>query len=71
MIKTVNVNEFNFIFKKAHKFFRQYNWDMVYKKIYEPPYKPALVRVKWTEQIIKLKLILAAAVRFLLSISLL
>jgi p70 ribosomal S6 kinase len=27
---------------RTHAFFRQYNWDQVYKRLYEPPYKPLL-----------------------------
>lgn len=27
---------------KKHPFFRQYQWDKVYKRLYEPPYKPTL-----------------------------
>jgi len=27
---------------KSHSFFRQYNWENVYNRMYEPPYKPTL-----------------------------
>ena len=28
---------------KSHPFFRQYNWENVYARQYDPPYKPVLV----------------------------